>query len=75
LFAYLDAAVVATAVFAAPEDWAQGGVGPEAPLVERIERASTDFAAAVAARPARAARSAGDGLEEPVPFEQLLSGK
>jgi FMN reductase len=72
LFAYLDAAVVPTAVFAAPEDWAQGGAGPEASLVERIERASGDFARAVAARPAR---STADPFEEPVPFEQLLSGK
>jgi len=72
LFAYLDAAVVSTAVFAAPEDWAQGGIGPESSLVERIDRASGDFARAVATRPAR---STADPFEEPVPFEQLLSGE
>lgn len=72
MFAYLDAAVVPTAVFAAPEDWAQGGEGPEASLVERIDRASRDFALAVAGRPAR---STADPFEEPIPFEQLLSGK
>jgi FMN reductase len=75
LFAYLDAAVVPTAVFAAPEDWAQGGVGPEASLVERIERATTGFAGAVAARPARPARSADDPFEDPVPFDHLLAGQ
>jgi FMN reductase len=71
LFAYLAAAVVPTTVFAAPEDWAQGGDDPEPSLVERIDRASREFAAAVAARPAGART---DPFEEPVPFERLLGG-
>jgi FMN reductase len=71
LFAYLAAAVVPTTVFAAPEDWARGGDDPEPSLVERIDRASREFAAAVAARPAGART---DPFEEPVPFERLLGG-
>jgi FMN reductase len=72
LFAYLDAAVVSSAVFAAPEDWAQGGGDPEPSLVERIERATREFAMAVVAR---GTRTRTDPFEEPVPFEQLLTGK
>jgi FMN reductase len=72
MFAYLDAAVVSSAVFAAPEDWAQGGDDPESSLVERIDRATREFALAVAARPAR---TPTDRFEEPVPFEQHLTGK
>ncbi|WP_433786284.1 FMN reductase [Actinomycetospora sp. CA-101289] len=50
LFAYLHAAVVPTAVFAASEDWGAGGATAE--LGARIERAGAELAAAVAARPA-----------------------
>jgi len=70
LFGYLGAAVVPTAVFAAPEDWAQGDPGAEAPLVERIERAAAELAEAVSFR--RATR-APDPFDEPIPFEQLLA--
>lgn len=70
LFAYLNAAVVPTAVFAAAEDWGQGG-GPEGGLADRIERAAAEFATAVAARARPPSR---DPFEEPVPFERLLRG-
>ena len=60
LFAYLNAAVVATAVYAATEDWGGGGVSADGSLVERIDRAAQELALAMAARD-RAAR--------PDPFE------
>jgi len=69
MFAYLRADVVATAVFAASEDW--GSVGGVSPLSRRIERAGAELAAAVAGRP-RTTRA--DPFEEPVSFEQLLAG-
>ena len=72
LFAYLNAAVVPTSVFAAPEDWAQGDGTAEAPLTARIDRAASELAASVAAR---APRTAADPFTDPIPFEQLLSGK
>jgi FMN reductase len=49
LFAYLHAAVVPTAVFAASEDWGAGGATQE--LGARIDRGGAELAAAVAARP------------------------
>ena len=53
LFAYLHADVVATAVFAATDDWA--GQGDDVnPLPERIRRAGRELAEKVAARPVRA---------------------
>ena len=54
LFAYFNAAVVPTAVYAASEDW--GGVAGVADgrLVERIDRAGRELASAVAARTAAA---------------------
>ena len=69
LFAYLNAAVVATGVYAAAEDWGSGGVTADGNLVERIDRAAGELAVAVAAKPneARAVR-----FDAPVPFEQLL---
>ena len=50
LFAYLNAAVVATGVYAAAEDWGRAGIPADAGLVERIDRAAAELARAVAAR-------------------------
>jgi FMN reductase len=69
LFAYLNAAVVATGVYAAAEDWGGGGVTAGGNLVERIDRAAGELAAAMAAREPQAH---ADRFETPVPFEQLL---
>jgi FMN reductase len=71
LFAYFNAAVVPTAVYAASEDW--GGVAGVADgrLVQRIDRAGRELASAVAAHPAQARR---DPYTDPIPFEQLLRG-
>ena len=69
LFAYLNAATVATSVFAAAEDWGTAGVAAEGSLVERIDRAAAELAAAVAIRQPRERR---DPLPDPVPFEDLL---
>ena len=68
LFAYLRAAVVPTGVYAATEDWGQGAMAADGGLVERIERAATELAAAMA-RPSSVPR---DGFADPVPFEDLL---
>jgi FMN reductase len=69
LFAYLSAAVVATGVYAAAEDWGGGGVAAEGSLVERIERAARELAGAMVARQHQAPT---DPFEAPVPFEDLL---
>lgn len=69
LFAYLRAAAVPTAVYAATQDWGQGDVAMEGSLVERIERAATELAVAMGARPAAPPR---DAFDDPVPFEDLL---
>jgi FMN reductase len=69
LFAYLNAAVAATGVYAAAEDWGSGGLTADGSLVERIDRASAELAAAMVARPNAAP---ADPFESPVPFEQLL---
>ena len=42
LFAYLNAAVVATGVYAAAEDWGRAGIPADAGLVERIDRAAAE---------------------------------
>jgi FMN reductase len=63
LFSYLQALTVPTTVFAAPEDWAGA-----TPLGERIDRAATELADLVAARPA------SHRPASPVSFEQLLAG-
>jgi FMN reductase len=65
LFAYLNAAVVPTAVYAAAEDWG----GAEGQLVQRIGRASGELAAALADG-RRASRA--DAFADPVPMEDLL---
>jgi FMN reductase len=69
LFAYLYAAVVPTAVYAATEDWGGGGVAADGSLVARIDRAARELASAMVARvaPGRA-----DPYADPVPFDQLL---
>ena len=69
LFAYLRAAVVPTAVYAATEDWGQGSVTTDGNLVERIERAATELAVAMAAKPPV---TPTDPFADPVPFEDLL---
>jgi FMN reductase len=72
LFAYLGAATVPTAVFAAAEDWgAAGASDPGGELADRIARAGDELARAMAAREARVAR---DPFDEPVAFEDLLRG-
>jgi FMN reductase len=72
LFAYLNAATVATSVFAAAEDWGTAGVAADGSLVERIDRAARELATAVAARGPRAPR---DPFADPVPFEDLLKSQ
>ena len=69
LFAYLDAATVPTAVYAAAADWGAPGVAADGSLVERIDRAARELATAVAVRPPHVA---ADPFADPVPFEQLL---
>lgn len=69
LFAYLHAAVVATGVYAAAEDWGKGGISADGGLVARIDRAARELATAMAARPHQ---TKVDPFESPVPFEQLL---
>lgn len=68
LFAYLNAAVVATGVYAATEDWGGGGAA-DGSLVTRIDRAARELAAAMVARAATPAR---DRFPDPVPFDELL---
>ena len=68
LFAYLKAAVVPTAVFAASEDW--GSVDSE--LGARIERGGAELAQLVAGR---AVKQAEPLLAASLPFEQLLAGQ
>jgi FMN reductase len=72
LFAYLNAATVATSVFAAAEDWGSAGVAADGSLVERIDRAAAELAAAIVARAPRGSR---DPFADPVPFEDLLASQ
>jgi FMN reductase len=69
LFAYLGAAVVPTAVFAAAEDWGEGDASLEHGLVDRVERAAGQLARAMAGPPRVAPP---DPYDDPVPFERLL---
>ena len=71
LFAYLRAATVPTGVYAATEDWGQAAVATDGSLVERIDRAATELAAAMAGRSSAAP---ADAFADPVPFEDLLRG-
>lgn len=68
LFAYLNAATVATGVYAASEDWGAGGVSVAGSLVERIDRAARELATAMAGGQPR---QRPDALSDPVPFERL----
>jgi FMN reductase len=69
LFAYLGANVVPTAVFAAAEDWGSTGQPMDGNLVDRIDRAGRELAAAITARPSR---SPIDPFGDPIPFEEML---
>ena len=69
LFAYLNAAVVATGVYAATEDWGRSGDAADGSLVDRIDRAARELAASMAAREP-VART--DKFADPVPFDQRL---
>jgi FMN reductase len=71
LFAYLNAATVPTAVYAATEDWGGTGDSTDGGLVTRIDRAGRELAAAMAAREPH---PRPDKYAKPVPFEQLLRG-
>jgi FMN reductase len=67
LFAYLQAVVVPTAVYAASSDWGTGA----AKLHERIARAAAELGDLVGARARRPAPV--DPYDEPTPFERLLN--
>jgi FMN reductase len=69
LFAYLNAATVPTGVYAAAEDWGGGGIAADGTLVERIDRAAGELAAAMLVREPQARP---DPFDAPTPFEQLL---
>jgi len=69
LFAYLNAAVGPTGVYAATEDWGSGGVAADDSLVVRIDRAARELAASMTVRESPAPT---DPFAEPVPFDQLL---
>ena len=72
LFAYLNAATVATGVYAAADDWGSAGLPADGSLVARIDRAGLELASAIAARPPRTRRTA---YPDPIPFEQLLGSE
>jgi len=69
LFAYLNAAVVPTAVYAAAEDWGRADMAAQPGLAERIERAGGELADWVARREPMAAP---DPFDDPIPFRELL---
>lgn len=71
LFTYLHADVVPTSVFAATDDWADGGGDDVAPLPDRMLRAGVELAERVAAREARSRGGLFDGVPS---FEDLLGG-
>lgn len=70
LFSYLHAVVVPTAVFAASEDWGDGGDAGAGALARRVDRAAGELADAVAARPARVVT---DPFEQAPSFADLLA--
>ena len=72
LFAYLNAAVVATGVYAATEDWGGADLAADGSLVERIDRAARELANAIVARRPQAPP---DPFETPTPFEQVGRSK
>jgi FMN reductase len=67
LFAYLQALVVPTAVYAAASDW--GTAGSEGALVHRIERAAGELAQLIMRMPSHQPL---DPFEDVVPFDRLL---
>jgi FMN reductase len=69
LFAYLNAAVVATGVYAATEDWGGAGLTADGSLVERIERAARELAVAMAAR---TPQPSTDPFADATPFDEVL---
>ena len=72
LFAYLGAATVPTAVFAAAEDWGVGDDTADETLVDRIDRAARELAGAIR-HPV--APGPVDPFEDPTPFEELIGRK
>jgi len=72
LFAYLNAAVVPTAVYAATEDWGSGGVAADGNLVQRIDRAARELSSAIAGRAPSTTR---DQFADPIPFEEQFRAK
>ena len=69
LFTYLGADTVRTAVYAASEDWGKSGVPADGSLVQRIDRAASELAGAMAVREAHARSGA---YAAPESFEQML---
>jgi FMN reductase len=69
MFAYLNAAVVPTAVFAATDDWGTAAGPLDGGLADRVERAARELATAIATRESTVV---ADPFSDPVPFEQLL---
>jgi FMN reductase len=69
LFAYLNAAIVPTGVYAATEDWGSGGDAADGSLVERIDRAARELSVSMVARGSVAI---ADKFTDPVPFEEQL---
>lgn len=71
LFAYFNAAVMPTGVYAASDDWGSGEKGTDGSLVERIDRAGQELATAMTIREPRVRQ---DRYANPVAFERLLHG-
>lgn len=71
LFAYLQAVVVPTGVFAASEDWGTAAGGNLA-LAGRTDRAARELASLMVSR---LVQSAPDSFDEPTPFKDLLAGQ
>jgi FMN reductase len=72
LFAYLNAAVVATGVYAATEDWGRGGDAADGSLVERIDRAARELSTAMIAREPVVPV---DRFADPVPFDRQAGSR
>lgn len=69
LFAYLNAAVVPTGVYAAAEDWGGGGLEADGSLVKRIDRAARELASAMIVVPHQRLTAID---ESPTPFEEAF---
>jgi len=67
----LRADIVPTAVFAATDDWADGGGGDVRPLTERITDAADELAVAITARDHQRPTSPYDTVPS---FTDLLGG-